>query len=79
MQNWYRLLDQVEVKLNLLHPSRLNPIMPAYSKLKCEYYFSPTPMSPLGKRTLAHNKPHNRGTWDPHIHKGWYVSPMMLH
>ena len=32
-----------------------------------------------GTRTLEHYKPHNRGTWNPHRHKGWYVSPEMIY
>ena len=30
MQNWDRLLEQAEIMLNLLHPSRLNPRLSSY-------------------------------------------------
>ena len=33
MQNWDQLLKQAEITLNLLHPSRLNPILSAYLQL----------------------------------------------
>ena len=36
-------------------------------------------MAPPGKITLVHNKPHNRVTWAPHGHKGWYVRPAMIY
>ena len=33
IQNWDRLLEQVEITLNLVHPSRLNPRLPFYLQL----------------------------------------------
>ena len=28
---------------------------------------------------LIHDKPNNRGTWDPHGVHGWYIGPVMEH
>ena len=36
-------------------------------------------MASPGTITLVHDKPHNRGTWSPHGHEGWYVMPEILH
>ena len=79
MQNWDRLLEQAEITLNLLRPSRLNPRLPAYAQLNGEFDFNCTPMANTGTITLVHDKPHNRGTWPPNGHAGWYISPVMLH
>ena len=79
MQNWDRLLEQAEITLNLLRPSRLKPRLSAYVQLNGEFYFNPTPMAPPGTRTLVNDKPHNRGTWAPHEHEVWYVRPAILH
>ena len=78
MQNWDILIEQAESMLNLLRPSRLKPILFAYTQLKGEFYFNPTPMAPPFIITLVHDKPHNRCTWAPHGHKGLYGSQDML-
>ena len=79
MQNWYRLFKQVEITMNLLQPSILNPIMLAYAQLNGEFDFNCTPMDPPVTRTLVNDKPHNRGTWDPHGHNSWYVRSVVIH
>ena len=79
VQNWYRLVEQAEITLNLLRPSRLNPKLSAYAQLNGTFDYNRTPMSPPGTRILVHDKPHNRGTWAPHGQEGWYVRPAMLH
>ena len=33
MQNWDRLLELAEITINLLRPSRFNPILSAYAQL----------------------------------------------
>ena len=63
MQNWDRLVEQAEITLNLLSPSRLNPKISEYSQLNGTFGYNRTPMTPPpGSRTLVHNKPHNGGT-----------------
>ena len=44
MQNWYRLLEQAEITINLLRPSRLNPKLSAYVQLNGTFYYNITPM-----------------------------------
>ena len=79
MKNWDQLLEQAEITLNLQRPSRLNPSIPTYAQLNSEFGSSRTPTAPPGIRTIVHDKPHNRGKWDPHGHKGCYVRPAILH
>ena len=64
MQNWDRLLEQADIKINLLHPSRLNPRLPAYAQLNREFYFNRTPMAPPGE-----NNPGERQA-EKHRHMG---------
>ena len=64
MQNWYRLLEQTEIAINSLRPSRLKPKISAYTQLNITFKYNRTPMPPpppQGTRTLLHNKPLNRG------------------
>ena len=79
MQNWGRLLEQSKITLNLLRLSRLNPRLLAYAQLNWEFDFNRTPMDPPVIRTLVNNKPHNIGTWAPHIHEVWCIRPEMLY
>ena len=79
MHNWDCLIEQAEIMLNLLRPSRLNPRMTAYAQINGEFDLNRTPMAPTGKIILVHGKPHNRGTWTLHGQGGWYFRPAMLH
>ena len=79
MENWDRLLEQVEITLKRICPSRLNPIISAYTHMNGTFYFNLTPMSPSSTRPLVNENPHNRGTWNPHGHEGWYVRTEIIH
>ena len=78
MQNWDQLIDQAEITLNILLPSRLKSILPASKNINGGFYFNRNLMSPPGIITPIHNKTHNRVTWAPHVHEGWYVSPEIM-
>ena len=79
MQNWDLLLKNVEITLNLLLPSRLNPRLSKYSQMNGKFYFNQTPMASTYTENPVHNNPHNRGIWAPPIQKVCYVRPAMLH
>ena len=79
LQLWDKLIDQVNLTLNLLRPSILNPKMAAEAMLKGPFDFNRTPIAPLGTKCLVHEKPAVRGTWDPHGLDGWYVGPTIDH
>ena len=79
MKKWDRLVEQAEITLNLLRPSRLNPKLSPYAQLNGTFDYNRTPIPPRGTRTLVHEKPHNRGTWAPHGQENWYIRPAMLH
>ena len=46
MKNWYCLVEQAEITLNLLRPSRLNPKLSAYAQLNGKFDYNRTPMHP---------------------------------
>ena len=46
MQKRDRLVEQVEITLNLLHPSMMNPKLLAYSQLNGTFDYNRTPMNP---------------------------------
>ena len=76
---WDKLVPQAEITLNLLRPSRINPILSAYSQLHGNYDFNRTPMAPPGLRVLTHDLPDNRKSWDPHAQQGFYLGPALHH
>ena len=78
MKNWDRLVEQAEITLNSLRPSRMNPKLLAYDQLNGTFDYNITPMHTPGTITLVHDTPHNRGTWVLHGKEGWYVRPVML-
>ena len=67
MQNWDYLLEQADIKLNLLLPLIINPNILAYAQLNGTFDYNRTLTPPPGTTTLLQNKPHNRGTWEPHV------------
>ena len=74
---WCRLLPQAEITLNLLRGSRMNPKLSAYAQVNGPFDYNRTPLAPPGIRVLVHEKPSNRGSWDPHGIDGWYIGPAM--
>jgi hypothetical protein len=70
---WDKLLPQGTLMLNLLRKSRINPLMAAYAQLNGHFDFNRTPLAPPGTRVIAHEKPDQWVTWDPHGVDGYYV------
>jgi hypothetical protein len=65
--------------LNLLRPSQRNPKVSAYTMLEGNFDFNATPLAPPGIKVIIHEKPAQRGSWDPHGIDGWYLGPAMEH
>jgi hypothetical protein len=76
---WDRLLPQATITLNLMRHSRLNPAVSAYAQLYGHYDFNQAPMTPPRTRVIAHEKPNQRASWDPHGVNGWYLGPAPDH
>jgi hypothetical protein len=76
---WDKILPQATIKLNLLRKSRINPRMSACAQLNGHFYFNRTPLAPPGTRVVAHEKPDQRASWDPHGVDGYYLVPALDH
>jgi hypothetical protein len=76
---WDKLLPQAKITLNLLRKSRIDPRMSAYAQLNGHFDFNRTPLPPPGTRVIAHEKPDQRASWDPHGVYGYYVGPALDH
>jgi hypothetical protein len=76
---WDKLLPQATNTLNLLRKSRINPRMSAYAQLNGHFDFNRTPLAPPGTRVIAHEKPDQRASWDPHGLDGYYLGSALDH
>ena len=76
---WCRLLDQVELTLNMLCTSWINPHLSAHEQLHGIHDFNATPLAPPGTKCIAHEKSSQCGTWAPHGQHGWYVGAAPEH
>jgi hypothetical protein len=63
---WDKLLPQSTLTLNLWNNSRIDPRMSAYAQLDGNFDFNRTPLAPPGTRVIAHEKPDQWASWDPH-------------
>jgi hypothetical protein len=76
---WDKLLPQATITLNLFRKSRINPLVSAYAQLNGNFDFNRTPLPPPGNRIIAHEKPDQRASWDPHGVDGYYLGPALDH
>jgi hypothetical protein len=77
---WDKLLPQAKITLNILRESRINPRMSSYAQLNGHFDFNRTPMAPPGTRVIAHDKPDQRSSWDPHgILMEWMATAYVQH
>jgi hypothetical protein len=53
--------------------------MSAYAQLNGHFYFNRTPLAPPGNRVIAHEKPDQRASWDPHGVDDYYFGPALDH
>jgi hypothetical protein len=53
--------------------------MSAYAQLNEHFDFNSTPLAPPGTRIIAHEKPDQRESWDPHGLDGYYLGPALDH
>jgi hypothetical protein len=79
VSEWDRLMFQVELTLNLLRSSRVNPKLSAHAYLHGNFDFNRTPLAPPGTKVVVHLKPDQRASWAYHGEEGWYVGPSMEH
>ena len=78
-QEWDLLIPQAVLTLNLLHSSRTNPSLSAYTAIKCNFNFNGTPLAPPGTKVLVHEEASNRPSFSTHAVNGWYIFSSLKH
>ena len=76
---WDLLLGQIELNLNLLRASPLNPTISAWHGAHGPHDFAAHPFAPQGMKVLAFEDPGNRPSWAPHGVEAFYVGPALSH
>jgi hypothetical protein len=79
LQLWDWLTNQVETTLNMLQPSRINPLMSAYKAVHGPYNWNCFPLAPPGCKAVIYIAPKTCGSWASHGIDAWYVGPLMDH
>ena len=76
---WDLLLPHTEDTLNLLRPSKTNPLISAYTSLRGHYNYMKHPIAPAGCKILVHDRPTTRGSWADRGTEGYFISQASNH
>ena len=77
---WDKLLPQIELCLNHLHPYKPNPAVSAYAGIHGGAHdFRAHPIAPTGSNVFIHEKPTVRGSWAPHDTQVYALGPALHH
>jgi hypothetical protein len=79
LQLWDEFLPQVELTLNMLRFSHLNPKISANQEVYGAFNFNKTPLALLGTKALIYDNPTSQASWAPHATDGYYVGPAPNH
>ena len=63
VSEWDQFLPQIQITLNLICNSRLNPALSLYAYLFGNYYFNEAPLAPVGTKVISHLKSDKRASW----------------
>ena len=75
---WCCTIDQVNIQVNLLRNSRINPRRSAYAELFCQYDSNACPLAPIGTEVIIFQPQTNQTTsYSDHGKYGWYVGPCL--
>ncbi|OEU20461.1 hypothetical protein FRACYDRAFT_181335 [Fragilariopsis cylindrus CCMP1102] len=70
---WDLFVTQTVLAMNLMRPSRINPLISAYTLIHGEFDFNRTPMAPVGCKVIVHDRRGERGSWSNHGSHGFYI------
>ena len=76
---WDNLLVQTELTINLLWQATLNPSMLAWEYVNGAFYFTATPLGPIGCKLIIHTTKNKRKSWDHRGREGFSVGPALEH
>jgi hypothetical protein len=79
MHLWDRLLHQAKITIDLLHTSILHPQLSASAHFHRLIDYNKTSFAPPGCNIIAHEKPSQRRSWEPHGQPGYSLGPAMHH
>ena len=79
MHLWDRLLDQAQLKLNMLRPSRRNPKISVHETMEERFDFNKTPLEPPVTNVIVHDKTNRRRTRGQHVVQGRHIGPAVEH
>ena len=65
--------------MNMLRPSRINPLISAYTQVHGIFDFNKTPLAPAGCKVIIRDRTNERPSWANHGTRGYYVGPAMKH
>eukprot|EP00532_Pseudo-nitzschia_australis_P011281 CAMPEP_0168233864 /NCGR_PEP_ID=MMETSP0140_2-20121125/17949_1 /TAXON_ID=44445 /ORGANISM="Pseudo-nitzschia australis, Strain 10249 10 AB" /LENGTH=183 /DNA_ID=CAMNT_0008166597 /DNA_START=687 /DNA_END=1235 /DNA_ORIENTATION=- len=66
---WDLLLPQLNITLNLLRASQVNPKLSAYAQVHGPFDFNKTPLAPLGCKIVIHDRAEEQRSWvGPALH-----------
>lgn len=71
---WDLAIPQTVLAMNLLRPSKYNPLISAYTQLHGEFDFNRTPLAPIGCKVIVHDCRNERESWDNHGSHGYYIN-----
>ena len=70
---WCRTINQINIQVNILQQSRINPRQSAYTELYGQFYFNATPLAPIGIEAIIFH-PRDNGTTSYSDHgKKWLL------
>ena len=74
---WEDFLPQMELTINVLRPSPVNPNISCYQQLwGIPFDFGRHPIAPCGTKVAIYEGPDKRSSWAAHALAGYYVGPL---
>ena len=73
MQEWHRLLPQIELTLNMLRASHVRPTISAHTYVHGIHDYKKMPLGPLGCATQSFVDPDQRKSFGEHSVDSWYI------
>ena len=70
---WYKLVPQNLLTLNLLQQSHMAPNISAYAYHYGNFDYNRMPLVPMGCAVQFHIKPNRRRSWGEYSSNGWYL------
>ena len=77
LSQWCKLIEQGNITLNLLLPSRLNPKLSTYAQVFGASSYQKNPLTPTGMKVLAHVLPIYHRSFEPNEIKGFSIGVEM--